>query len=366
MKREATTMSREQVLRSVRTALGWLLGAGVLVVVLLALAGVFEERIGPGDGAPDAAPPATGPSAAAERVREAVVERFPGTVRAVHRAIVSARILAAVKDVLVRSGDRVSEGDTLLALDARELVAREQQVREALAADAARLRQAEAEYDRMKALLADGSVSQSVFDGAEAAFRAATADVEAGRRRVDEAQVALTWADIRAPFAAVVSERFVDPGDQAAPGVALLKLYDPAHMRLEAHVRESLAVGLERGDTVRVALDALDIEVEGAVEEIVPQAETGSRSLLVKVSLPATGRLYPGMFGRLLLPAGTRHRILVPAVAVHRVGQLAYVELAAPASGRRMVVVGPAASGDRTEILSGLAPGERVLLPPGE
>ncbi len=280
-------MRRSSRWRTLKTALAWVASSAILVGILLELAGVFSDRIAPAEAA-IAPPPPKGPSALVEQVEEPVVERYPGTVRAVRRAVVSARILATVRDVLVNPGDRVEAGQTLIALDARDLIAREQQARGALRAAEAELERASADYRRKQALVEDGSVSRSVFDAAEAAYRAASAQVELARRQLEEAQVALTYAEIKAPFGAVVSERYVDPGDQAAPGVALLKLYDPERLRLEAHVRASRAVRLERGEKVSVWIDALEMKLEGQVDEIVPQAESGSRSLLVKVAPAAS------------------------------------------------------------------------------
>ena len=134
-------------------------------------------------------------------------------------------------------------------------------------------------------------------------------------------------------------------------------------MRLEAWVRESIAIGLKRGDTVAVRLDALGERLEGTVEEIVPQAEAGSRSFLVKVALPQHENLFPGMFGRLLLPAGSVKRVLVPERAVSRVGQLHYVVLADERNTRRLVVPGERMGDGRIEILSGVAAGEAVIAP---
>ncbi len=68
------------------------------------------------------------------------------------------------------------------------------------------------------------------------------------------------------------------------------------------------------------------------------------------------------MFGRLLLVSGRRTRLLIPQRALIEVGQLYFVEMAVPVRGRRLVVPGDVASGERIEILSGLEAGERVRL----
>jgi RND family efflux transporter MFP subunit len=292
-----------------------------------------------------------------------VIEQFPGTVQAIRESVVSARITAEVRDVLKRPGNRVSSSDVLVILDSRDLQARELQAREELSGAEARFREAELNYNRMKEVLDTGAIARNLFDAAEASYLATRSAMENARQRLEEAQVNLTYATIRAPFDAVVVDRFVEPGDVASPGLPLLKVYDPERMRLEAFVRESMAVKLKPGDAVDVSLEALTLRVQGSVEEIVPQAEAGSRSFLVKVGLPARERLYPGMFGRLLLGAGQSVRVLVPQEALVEVGQLRFVIMADAAGSRRLVIPGAVTADGNVEILSGLRGGEEILVP---
>ena len=138
---------------------------------------------------------------------------------------------------------------------------------------------------------------------------------------------------------------------------------DPALLRVEAPVRESLAVRLTVGDTLQVDVPALEEEVEGRIDEIVPFAERGARTMLVKVSVPRTdGRLFAGMFARVGVPGDVRARLLVPEAAIERVGQLDFVRVLGEGGAleRRLVTTGGPAAGGRVEVLSGLRGGERV------
>jgi len=135
-------------------------------------------------------------------------------------------------------------------------------------------------------------------------------------------------------------------------------------LRVEAPVRESLAVNLHLGEPLGVEVDSLGLRVEGAVDEIVPFAEAGARTLLVKVRLPVDARLYAGLFARVAIPAGERERVLVPEAAVVREGQLEQVWMA-DASGAaelRSITTGERQTDGRIEVLSGLRPGERVRI----
>jgi RND family efflux transporter MFP subunit len=355
-------MTRRRSLAIAKQFLVWGGGFAALALIILQLSGFFDEKIPPGRGEQRPAPAVAGEAVAVVEVEQTVLERYPGTVHAVREAGISARLIARVREILVRPGQRVAEGTPLVVLDSRDLESRFEQVKREMTGAEARLREAKANYDRMQSVSA-GAISRAQLDRAQAAFESAQSEVEGMQKRIEEAKVSLSYATIEAPFDAVVIDRFVEPGDLASPGRPLLRLYDPSRMRLEAWVRESIAIGLEAGRKVRIRLDASGGHLEGTVEEIVPQAESGSRSFLVKVALPRHDKLYPGMFGRLLLPAGTVRRVLVPARAVSRVGQLRFVVLADAFATRRLVEVGETTEDGRLEILSGLVAGESVVVP---
>ena len=96
-----------------------------------------------------------------------------------------------------------------------------------------------------------------------------------------------------------------------------------------------------------------------------PSADPATRTFLVKVGLPDLPGAYPGMFGRLLVPAGTRRAVLVPASAVRRVGQMETVAVHEDGGWRSVFVKTGKESGGLIEVLSGLRGGETVAVAPG-
>lgn len=314
------------------------------------------------------------PSPAAES-REAiavVAERGPvfewasGAVASARHTIVASRVLATIDDVRVRAGAEVAVGDVLVVLDARDLEAGAQEAEQAHAAARARLVLAEREAERQTHLVSEGVSTVQESDRAAAALRVARADVERAGRALEAARIAKSHAEIHSPVAGRVVERLAEPGDTATPGKPLLRIYDPSVLRVEAPVRESLAVKLHLGELLRVEVESLELRVEGAVDEIVPFAEAGARTLLVKVRLPADARLYAGLFGTIAIPAGERTRLLIPEASVFREGQLEQVEMAdaTGAARLRVITTGERLSEGRVEVLSGLQEGERILARP--
>lgn len=338
-----------------------------LVVIVMFMAGAFRSKIRPGV-LPAAASMLAGDTETAVVVAEVVTvhEEATGTVQAEHRTTVSSRILATIDAILVRAGDAVRRGDPLVQLDAVELHARVEEAQRGLDAANANLRRRAADFERAQRLVRDGVMSRSEFDQAEAAARVAEAERDQAIEVLTRARINVGYATITSPVSGKVVDRLADPGDTASPGMPLLSLYDPSALRIEVPVRESLVARLRLGAEIEVRIGDRAASVTAIVDEIVPQAEPGSRTFLVKLRLPPREDVYAGMFGRILIPAGERERLLVPRAAIERVGQLEFATVvdAAGAAVRRLVRVGRGTASGAYEVLSGLAAGERVVVHP--
>jgi RND family efflux transporter MFP subunit len=188
------------------------------------------------------------------------------------------------------------------------------------------------------------------------------AEMGGANQALDEANTALGFTEIMAPFNGRVVDRFAEPGDTAQPGSKLLALYNPLSLRVEAQVREHLALELEVGQALQVEIPSLEKVVDAVIEERVPAAEPGSRSFLVKAGVPYDTDMLPGMYARLLVPAGKGQQLLIPADRVVHVGQLDLVwVLEEGQSYRRFVRIGQTTQDGRVEVVSGLSEGEEVL-----
>jgi RND family efflux transporter MFP subunit len=340
------------------------LGALVLGAAVAWLSGGCEERVAPGRIAGESAAK-EGQTAVAEEVTAPAVEWSSGQLASARHTAVSSRVLARIEEVRVRAGSRVAEGDVLVVLEAGDLAARVAGAEQAVRSAEARLALARSEYARAQELFREGVGTRQRLDQAAAELRSAEAGTREVGEGLSEARTTRGFSEIRAPVSGRVVDRLAEPGDTAVPGEPLLRIYDPSVLRVEAPVRESLAVALRVGQRLRVEVPALGGTLEGEIDELVPFAEPGARSVLVKVRLAGGDeRLFAGMFARVAVPAGERRRLLVPAAAVERIGQLEFVDVvgADNALERRAVTTGEPAEGGRVEVLSGLRAGERVLV----
>jgi len=360
-------MAGRSFFTAVRRLLPTLLGLILLGAIIFWMAYGFHSRVEPGE-APYERRPLGGRTVVAVRpLTTTETIAAVGTVRPRRETEVASQVLATIQAIPVSPGQAVAAGQLLVRLDDREIQAQLREVEAAAAGVQADLAVRERDYARYQRMFAENAVTKEDYDRVEGAYRATEAQLRRAQQQVERTQVMLSYCSIQAQEAGLVSDRYADPGNLAVPGKPLLSIHDPGQLELHASVRESLAAHIRLDQVLQVKVDAARLDVQGTVREIVPQAETASRSVLVKVALPpdSTTALYTGMFGRLEIPVGQLPRIVVPAEAVQAVGQLELVDVVDDDETleRRFVRTGQRLDGD-LEILSGLEAGERVALPP--
>lgn len=346
--------------------------AGVAAIVAW-LSGGFAERLAPADMEPgmDSRPPNT-LEAVVQRKVGPVFEWASGAIASVAHTVVASRILARIVEVRVRAGDEVDNGDMVIVLESADLRARVAQARDAIKGARARLDFALSEKKRVEKLLKKGVTTRQRYDQVMSDLQVAQSEVNRLKENLREAETQLSYTKIRSPVSGRVIDRLAEPGDTATPGRPLIRIYDPTAPRAEVPVRETLAIQLDIGEPLQVDVPALSEapggKLDGKIEEIVPFAEPGARTLLVKIGLPPDSRLNAGMFARAAIPAGQRMRLLIPAAAVERIGQLEFVTVVDNKERleRRLVTTGDYRENGQVEALSGLAAGERVVYAPAD
>lgn len=348
--------------KTVLTAVGAL---AILVLMFMWLTGNLsrEGKISAGKLEVKGKPAAGRRTLGVSAVTIPVAMEAVGTVAARNQVEVSSRIMARIIVAEADSGDKVEKGQTLFALDPRDAEARLAQAREALVSAEATLERVSLDAGRIERLYDRKAATKQEFDGARAALKTARAAAESARAMVREAEVNLSYTRIDSPLTGTVIDRAADPGDMAIPGKPLMSIYNPLSLRLEVSMAEQFRRKVRKGQTVKALLDSTGTEFEGSVEEIVPVSEASSRTFLVRVSIPPTVAAYPGMYGKMWMPVGSKEAILIPPDALQRVGQLEMVTVVENGITRvRSVKTGKAYPGG-IEVLSGLAPGEQIVLP---
>ncbi len=317
-----------------------------------------------------------------------------GTVRARNIAVVAAQVMGRITSLPVSEGSRVEKGALLATIEDTEYRARlsaaeamvteaeagREEVLRAIAQAEAGKSLAEKTYGRFRKLQEEKVVTRQEFDEVEAKMTVAVKEYERAldrqaqlaakitqaKAQAEEARTVFSYTRVTAPFAGVITEKKLDAGSMAVPGVPLLVMEETGRYRIEAPVPETYLDILKAGSKVRVLLGTPPgRELPGTVSEVVPLVDPTSRTFDVKVNLPVGMALRTGMFGRILFPTGKEHLLVVPRRAILRIGGYDGLYIVTADNVARLVMVTTGTPhGDDLEILSGIEPGARVAVSP--
>lgn len=296
-------------------------------------------------------------------VRDSMLETtldLAGVAEPMQRSTLGTRLMGTVVEVLAKEGDVVASGQVLVRIDARDLAAKASQVAASIAEADALHRDALTQAARMRTLYADSAATRAQLDGAETALARADAGGRVARAASEELRVVRGYADIRAPFAGVVTRRFVDAGAFAAPGTPLVTVDDASRLRVSAHATPDAVRGLRRGQPIAVTIEGRP--ARAVIEGVVPAAS--GNLYTVNAVVDNRGRtLLSGSTATLSIPLGRRATIVIPTAALRHEGDLTGVTLRTDAGDETRWVRIARLMGTVAEIGSGLRVGDRIVVP---
>jgi membrane fusion protein, multidrug efflux system len=220
----------------------------------------------------------------------------------------------------VERGQTVKQGELLATLDASAaaLSASAALAQEQLAKTQAE--QAKTECDRSKQLFDSGAISKAEYDrsvsqctGTQWSVAAATAQHGSAAKMVGDSA-------IRAPFAGVIGERYVNVGQYVQPSTRVVSLYSIDPLRLSLSVPEANVALIRQDLPVDFQVAAYGAQIfSGKVRFISPNVRESSRDLVVEAVVPnADGKLRPGMFATVRLKTGEKSVVVAPLAAVRK------------------------------------------------
>ena len=238
--------------------------------------------------------------ASVERRELRITLPLTGTLQPLQQALVKAKVAGEIKQVQVREGQTVKQGQMLAQIDSADLEAKLQERAGNLEGKRAELALAGKNREKDLALLKQGFISQNAFDKSQSAYLVNEAAIKSQQALVTQARIALQDAVVRAPMDAVVAERFVQTGDKASVDAKLFSLVSLAQMELAAAVPASEISNVRIGQEVTLRLEGLsEHEFHGHIDRINPTTQAGSRSILVYAVIPnPDGLLRGGMFAK--------------------------------------------------------------------
>ena len=267
-------------------------------------------------------------------------------------------------EVLYDVNDFVPAGAVIVRLRNTEQRAGLDQAQAALNEATAREAEARTRFDRVAGLLADRAVSRQQHDQALADRDAAAARLAAARAGLTTAREGVSYTEVRAPYAGVVTRRLVQAGESVQPGTPLMSGLSLQFLRVNVDLPQSL---VEKVRVIRkAAIYVNERRIDATKLTLAPQASPETNTFRVRVDLPENAAdLYPGMFVKVAFVVGEAERLLIPVKALVERSEVTAVYVQSP-DGRvvlRQVRVGHRFD-DRVEVVAGLEPDEVLITDP--
>jgi RND family efflux transporter MFP subunit len=202
-----------------------------------------------------------------------------------HDSKISAEISAVVTDIIHDTGDQVSEGVTVIALDCRTYQLQLQQAQAAHDAVIAQLENARKLYASAQKLQKQNNISQEVYNqrSADASrLQAESLNTSAG---VEAARIAVDKCNIKAPYDGYISERFISKGEHAQPGTAMFQMITAEQGSVEAHINSFEYESFLQGSDYQFVFNGISYEL--AVESILPVLDKSYRTHTARLSFIA-------------------------------------------------------------------------------
>jgi len=291
-----------------------------------------------------------------------------GQIESKETAAISTRIMGFVSSVKVKPGDKVQKGQLLVTISNGDILAKRAQAQAMVSESEAALKDAKKDYERYEELYKKQSASTKEFENATLHYNSVKAKTEAAYQMKNEADAMLTYTNLVSPFSGVVTQKNIDEGSMANPGVPLLLIEQSGDYHVKASVSENEVGQLKTGMDAEVTIKSTGKTFTGKISEISPSSQFSGGQFQIKVTIPAIEKsgLFSGMFVNVSISSknsSADQSPLVPASAIIHKDQLAglYTVSETQTAQLRWVKTGKT-YGDDVEILSGLNPGEKFII----
>lgn len=288
---------------------------------------------------------------AARRAMTSTDLRSVGSLQSDEAVELAPEISGRISEIVFEEGRPVSKGDVLVKLDSSLVTA------EVLDAEA-RLKFAEANFERARTLAKSGNVTERSRDEAISNFEVAKAALELARARLDK-------HTLRAPFDGIAGVRSVSVGSFVTAGTRIVNIEKIDRLKVDFKVPELYLTKIRTGQRIEVHVDAVDGHVfVGEIYAIDPLLDVNGRALEIRAHLDnREGLLRPGLFARIVVKGlAEREVVLIPEAAVLPRGGESYVyKVENGKAVERRVTLGERRAAE-VEVLEGLEAGATIVI----
>lgn len=291
-----------------------------------------------------------------------------GEVTAKQTANISTRMMGYINKIYVKPGDKVASGQLLVSISSDDILAKKAQIQAMITEAEAAAKNAQRDYERFKTLRNQNSVSDKELENVALQNTSMNAKVQMARQQMNEVNAMLSYTNIRAPFSGVVTQKMVDEGSMANPGMPILTIEQNGELQVIASIPENYIQYVKVGDIAQMELKSLGITIDGRVSELSPSAfRTGGQySMKLAIDTKDKENIRPGMYVNILIPNKTGENItskimLDKSSIVYR-DQLTgvYVIDDQSQANLRWIRLGKTI-GNQVEVLSGLSQNDKIV-----
>lgn len=293
-----------------------------------------------------------------------------GQVEAGQTANISTRVMGYITRINVKIGDHITKGQLLVTISNDDMLAKRAQADAAIATAEIAFKNAQKDMDRFTILFKQQSASAKELDNITLQYQAAKSQLEQARQMRNEVSAMLNYTDLTAPFSGVVTQKLMDAGSMATPGMPILTMEQKGNFQISATVPENEISLLKQGAAAIISINASDKVIHGTVNQISPSSQSTGGQYLIKISIPDNEKqgLFAGMYAEVSIPLKntaskeTEDQVLVPVSCIEHKDQLAglYTIGNNNTALLRWVTLGKV-QGNQVEVLSGLAPHEQFI-----
>jgi RND family efflux transporter MFP subunit len=310
--------------------------------------------------AADAAPPAVVEIAKATTARLAPQRWVPGSVVSRDDAkIASAE--AGRLEFVAEVGTRVKAGERVAKLDDETLRLRREEIQSDVRRAEAQRALSDTQLVRLEKLETSNSIAKTQIDEARATLETNAQMLAHARAQLHQIEHDIEQADVRAPFAGVVTERFSQRGEYLQVGATIVHLVDTEH--IEARVQAPLALADKIRAGMQVTVKSGTQEKTAIVRAVVPVGDERARQFELRVGLDPSLALVGSAVDVALPEDGGSEALTVPRDAlVQRQDQTYVMRVSALNTAEQVPVLTATATGDKVEVRGALVAGDRLVV----
>jgi RND family efflux transporter MFP subunit len=301
-----------------------------------------------------------------------------GYVVAQRKAAVASKGTGRLVYLGVVEGDKVKKDQVIARLEDSDIQAQLAESKANLQLNEAELTEAKNNYDRQKALLKTGGISETDYEAAETNYKKVLASIELAKAQVQASDVALENTVIRAPFDGTVLTKNADVGEIVAPlaagansKAAVVTIADMSSLQVEADVSESNIQKVINEQACEITLDAYpNHHYEGYVAKIVPTADRTKATVMVKVGFKHyDSRVLPEMSAKVLFlkketeknNSNDKAILVIPQSSVETINGTQFVFKVENSKAVEVPITTGKTFNDNVEITGGLQNGDQII-----